>query len=82
MIRKILVYTLLFISVVTNAQEATYSPYSLHGIGLTKFRGTVSSLSMAGLTIVSDPVTPNLANPATYAELKQTNFSIGDSYKF
>lgn len=71
---------MLVISIVTTAQEATYSPYSIHGIGLTKFRGTVSNLSMGGLTIVSDPVTPNVLNAATYADLKTTNFSIGGSY--
>ncbi len=80
MIRKILMYTMLVISIVTTAQEATYSPYSLHGIGLTKFRGTVGNLSMGGLSIVSDPVTPNILNAATYADLKTTNFSVGGSY--
>ena len=71
---------MLVISIVTTAQEATYSPYSLHGIGLTKFRGTVGNLSMGGLSIVSDPVTPNILNAATYADLKTTNFSVGGSY--
>lgn len=80
MIRKILMYTMLMCSIVAIAQEATYSPYSLHGIGLTKFRGSVSNISMGGLSFVSDPVTPNVLNPATYADLKTTNFSVGGSY--
>jgi len=80
MIRKILIFTALLMGVVINAQEATYSPYSIHGLGLTKFRGTVGNLSMAGLTIISDPVTSNVLNAATYAELKGTNLSVGGSY--
>jgi len=80
MIRKILMCTLLLISAVANAQEATYSPYSLHGIGLNKFRGTIGNISMGSITTASDPVTPSVLNPATYAELKYTNFSAGGTY--
>lgn len=80
MIRKILTCSILLFSIVTIAQEATYSPYSLHGIGLTKFRGTINNTSMGGLTIVSDPVSPNILNAATYADLKRTNLSVGGSY--
>ena len=72
--------SILLFSVATVAQEATYSPYSLHGIGLTKFRGTINNISMGGLTIVSDPVSPNILNAATYADLKRTNLSVGGSY--
>ena len=72
--------SILLFSIAAIAQEATYSPYSLHGIGLTKFRGTINNISMGGLTIVSDPVSSNVLNAATYADLKRVNFSVGGSY--
>lgn len=80
MIRNFLRSTFFLISITTFAQQYTYSPYSLHGIGLTKFRGTVNYVSMGGLTVVSDPVTANILNAASYADLKVTNFAAGASY--
>ncbi len=80
MIKHILVSSLLLVAVFAQAQESTFSPYSIHGIGISKFRGSVGNVSIGGLTFVSNPVEPSVLNAATYAELTKTNFAVGGSY--
>lgn len=71
---------LLFIAASSIAQQSTSSPYSLYGLGLKNFNGTVANKSMAGLSLYSDGVTANLQNPASYGDLKLTSFGVGTSY--
>lgn len=82
MIRYCLFFIFLFLLGinVTSAQENTSSPYSYYGIGEVRFRGTIESRSMAGLSVFSDSIHINLLNPAFYSYLKLTTFSVGGSY--
>lgn len=80
MIKKLIVSMLLFVAASSIAQQSTSSPYSLYGLGLEKFNGTIANKSMAGLSLYSDGVTANLQNPASYGDLKLTSFGVGTSY--
>ena len=77
MIKKIIISACLFLSLVAYSQEGTSSPYSFYGIGETKFSGTLENRSMAGLSIAQDSTHINLQNPASYANLRWTAFTIG-----
>ena len=77
MIKKIIISACLFLSLVSYSQEGTSSPYSFYGIGETKFSGTLENRSMAGLSIAQDSTHINLQNPASYANLRWTAFTIG-----
>ncbi len=72
---------LLLVAGFAYAQESTSSPYSTHGLGITNFRGSIANRSMGGLTLYSDPFTPNIQNPALYGGLKTTALGVGGSYK-
>ncbi|NCT17107.1 MAG: hypothetical protein COZ75_00355 [Flavobacteriaceae bacterium CG_4_8_14_3_um_filter_34_10] len=81
MIRKFLVITLVLVTAITSAQEATSSPYSFFGIGSLNFRGTVENRLMGGISIYSDSIHLNLQNPSGLASLKLVAFSVGGSHK-
>lgn len=80
MIKKIIIGTCLLLSFVSFAQEGTSSPYSFYGIGDVRFKGTLENRSMAGLAIEQDSIHINLQNPASFASLKLTAFTLGGSY--
>jgi long-subunit fatty acid transport protein len=80
MIKKIIISACLLLSLVSFAQEGTSSPYSFYGIGDVRFKGTLESRAMAGLAIEQDSIHINLQNPASYASLKMTNFTMGGTY--
>jgi len=80
MIQKILSVFLLLAFATAYAQENIASQYSLHGIGIKRFRGTVANTSVGGLSLFSDAISPNVLNPATYADLERTSFSVGGTY--
>lgn len=77
MIKKIIISACLFMTLVSFSQEGTSSPYSFYGIGDIKFSGTLENRSMGGISIVQDSTHINLQNPAGYANLKWTTFTIG-----
>lgn len=79
MIKKIIASLVLFISLISNAQEGTSSPYSFYGIGDVKFKGTVETRSMGSVSVFSDSIHINLQNPALLSSLKLTTFSVGAS---
>lgn len=79
MIKKIIVSFGLLFALSSNAQEGTSSPYSFYGIGDVKFKGTVENRSMGGVSVFSDSIHLNLQNPAHFASLKLTTFSVGGS---
>ncbi len=81
MIKKIIVGVLLLMASFANAQESTSSPYSIHGLGILNFRGSIANKSMGGLSTYADPFTPNILNPALYGDLKTTAFGVGGTYK-
>lgn len=64
-------------TLVSFSQEGTSSPYSFYGIGDIKFSGTLENRSMGGISISQDTTHINLQNPAGYANLKWTTFTIG-----
>lgn len=80
MIKNLFIATCLFLSVVSFAQQGTSSPYSYYGIGDVRYKGTAEMRSMAGIAVEQDSIHLNMDNPASYANLKLTTFSIGGSY--
>ena len=80
MIKKIILSGFLLFSIASFAQEGTASPYSFFGIGDVRYKGTTEMRSMAGIGIEQDSIHINLDNPASYANLKLTTFSMGGSY--
>ena len=79
MIKKIAVSVCLLFALVNFAQEGTSSPYSFYGIGDVKFKGTAEIRSMGGVTMFPDSIHLNIQNPASYAALQYTTFTIGGS---
>jgi hypothetical protein len=77
MIKNLIAGLCLFFSGVVFAQQNNASPYSYYGIGDIKFKGTAENRSMGGVGILPDSIHVNLQNPAGYAALKFTTFSVG-----
>jgi hypothetical protein len=77
MIRRFLVVIVALIATTTYAQNNAASPYSFYGIGDLQFRGTVENRMMGGISLFADSIHVNINNPATYAKLKLTSFTIG-----
>ncbi|PXY45284.1 hypothetical protein [Flavobacterium hydrophilum] len=80
MIKKIILSACLLISFVSLAQQGTASPYSFYGIGDVRFKGTLENRSMAGVSVEQDSIHLNVDNPASYASLIQTTFTVGGTY--
>lgn len=80
MIKKIIISACLLLSFVSFAQQGTSSPYSFYGIGDVRFKGTIESRSMSGVAVEQDSIHINLENPASYANLKLTAFTIGGTF--
>jgi len=70
----------LLISFVSFAQQGTASPYSFFGIGDVRFKGTLENRSMAGVAVEQDTIHLNIDNPASYASLIQTTFTVGGTF--
>jgi hypothetical protein len=77
MIKNFAVYIVLLFSVVTMAQESTASPYSYYGLGQLSFKGAFENRIMGGVNVFKDSLRINFLNPASYAHLKRTTFTIG-----
>jgi hypothetical protein len=80
MIKKIIVSICVLLSISTFAQRSTSSAYSFYGIGDKKFEGTSENRSMGGLSVFPDSIHMNLQNPAGFAGLKLTTFSVSGSF--
>ncbi|KUJ63285.1 hypothetical protein AR687_03805 [Flavobacteriaceae bacterium CRH] len=80
MIKKIIISACLLISFVSFAQQGTSSPYSFYGIGEARFKGTLENRSMGGVAIEQDSIHLNIENPASYASLGQTTFTVGGTF--
>lgn len=65
----------------TYAQQGTASPYSYYGFGDKHFKGANEIKSMGSLAVYRDSLHINTLNPASYAKLQTTTFSLGASYK-
>ena len=79
MIKKIIVSLCLLISFTALAQEGTSSAYSFYGIGDIRFKGTVDTRAIGGISVFPDSIHINLQNPAHFASLKFTTFGV-DSF--
>lgn len=66
----------------TYAQEGTSSPYSFYGLGQIKPQSSIENRMMGNMNAMIDSVHINLANPASYANLRLTTFSIGATQNF
>ena len=77
MIKKLIVFASIFVSITTWGQDNTASPYSYYGLGEVKFKGTQDTRSMGGLAITGDSIQLSLMNPASYSKLKLTTFAVG-----
>lgn len=80
MIKKVILSACLLISFVSFAQQGTASPYSFFGIGDVRFKGTLENRSMAGVAVEQDTIHLNIENPASYASLIQTTFTVGGTF--
>jgi len=80
MIKKIIVTACFFFSLMSNAQSGSASPYSFFGIGESRFKGNLENRSMAGLSVEQDSLHINILNPASFASVRFTTFTIGGNY--
>ncbi|WP_347050220.1 hypothetical protein [Flavobacterium olei] len=80
MIKKVILSACLLISFISFAQQGTASPYSFFGIGDVRFKGTLENRSMAGVAVEQDTIHLNIENPASYASLIQTTFTVGGTF--
>lgn len=79
MIKKIIFSVGILFATVASAQQNAGSPYSFYGLGDQKFIGTNEHRAMGGLSVIGDSIHINLNNPASYADIALTTFSIGAS---
>lgn len=77
MIRSLVIAIVLFTSINSFAQSRTSSPYSFFGLGQQTFKGTIENRSMGSMLTYVDSVHINLRNPAAYANLRVTTYSLG-----
>jgi len=80
MIKKIIVIACFFFSLVSNAQSGSASPYSFFGLGESKFKGNLENRSMGGVNIEQDSLHINILNPASFAAIRFTTFTMGGNY--
>ena len=80
MIKNFFIAICLLFSIVFFAQEGTSSPYSFYGIGDIKFKGSVDTRSMGGVSVFPDSIHLNFQNPASYASLKYIAFTIAGNF--
>lgn len=80
MIKKIIFVACFFFSLISNAQSGSASPYSFFGLGESRFKGNLENRSMGGLSIEQDSLHINILNPASFAAVKLTTFTMGGNY--
>lgn len=80
MIKKISLIVCFLFSLLSNAQSGSASPYSYFGLGETRFKGNVENRSMGGVNIEQDSLHINILNPASFAALRLTTFTMGGNY--
>lgn len=59
------------------AQENSASPYSFYGLGENKLKGAQENRAMGGVSVFKDSLRMNFQNPASYAFLNRTSFTVG-----
>ncbi|WP_194768834.1 hypothetical protein [Tamlana sp. I1] len=90
MIKKLVLVFIVVFAIKGHSQQATASPYSFYGIGVSNFKGTVENRSMGGLSMYTDSIHMNLRNPAAYGgenlaswggESRPVTYTMGGSYQ-
>ena len=79
MIKNIVVSLSLLVTFISVAQDNTASPYSFYGIGEFKSKGSLENRTMGGVAAFKDSLSINFLNPASYADLKITSFTVAGS---
>ncbi|AOW08396.1 hypothetical protein [Flavobacterium gilvum] len=80
MIKKISVVACFFFSLMSNAQSGSASPYSFFGLGESRFKGNIENRSMGGVNVEQDSLHINILNPASFASVRFTTFTMGGNY--
>jgi hypothetical protein len=80
MIKKLIVTACFFLTLASFAQSGSASPYSYFGIGESRFKGTLENRSMSGVAIEQDSIHMNILNPASFAAIRLTTFTMGGGY--
>lgn len=80
MIKKFIFLLVLLISVSSQGQQATSSPYSFYGIGDVRFKGNAEARMMGGASVFADSIHMNFQNPASFGGIKLTTFTAGGSF--
>ena len=80
MIKKFILPVFFLLALTAQAQQATSSPYSYYGIGDVRFKGTAENRLMGGLSVFPDSIHVNIQNPASYASLLLTTYTVGGSF--
>lgn len=78
MIKKTVIAITLLITIQSYSQKTNTSPYSFFGVGENSNSRTVEQLSMGGIGVtLNESFRLNLANPASYAYLNFTTYTLG-----
>jgi hypothetical protein len=80
MIKKIIVTACFFLTLASFAQSGSASPYSYFGLGESRFKGTLENRSMSGVAVEQDSIHMNILNPASFAAIRLTTFTMGGGY--
>lgn len=80
MIKRFLILIFLLSSAAIFAQQGSASPYSIFGLGEERFKGTAEIRAMGGVSVFADSIHINLQNPASYANLIFTTFTLGGTF--
>ncbi|TRX35284.1 hypothetical protein FNW52_11220 [Flavobacterium sp. ZT3R18] len=80
MIKQIIVTACFFLTLASFAQSGSASPYSYFGIGESRFKGNLENRSMSGVAIEQDSIHINILNPASFAAIRLTTFTMGGGY--
>jgi hypothetical protein len=80
MIKKIIVTACFFLTLTSFAQSGSASPYSYFGLGESRFKGTLENRSMSGVAVEQDSIHMNILNPASFAAIRLTTFTMGGGY--
>lgn len=80
MIKKIIVTACFLLTLASFAQSGSASPYSYFGVGESRFKGTLENRSMSGVAIEQDSIHMNILNPASFAAIRLTTFTMGGGY--
>jgi len=77
MLKRIYLLLIFLSSFSLYSQENSASPYSFYGLGENKYKGSQENRVMGGVSVFKDSLRLNFQNPASYAFLLRTTFTVG-----